>query len=210
MAAGNLACALILIAPLAAYFGLPQVYGVTGSALFAVVWLGAIGAGLAYVLRFYLAHAIGISFTTLAAYMVPVAGVTISAVLLGETVSATVLLTTHSVVALLAAGPLAKATGSRAGLTAYRRANLMDLTVCTYPFLLPFFIPTILAASTTGSGADLTLPGVSPFEAGFYNAHSWALLVVLLIAIMTGWGRRFAEDPSDGDVPSATGGGSVA
>jgi len=28
-------------------------------------------------------------------------------------------------------------------------ANLLDTTVCTYPFLLPWFIPTILAASLT-------------------------------------------------------------
>ena len=104
-------------------------------------------------------------------------------------VSAAVLLTTHSVVALLAAGPLANETGTRAGISGYRRANLMDLTVCTYPFLLPFFIPTILAASQTGGAADLPLPRVSPFEAGLYNAHSWALLAVLLVAIATGWGR---------------------
>ncbi len=43
-------------------------------------------------MRFYLVRTIGISFATLAAYMVPVAGVTISALLLGETVSATVLI----------------------------------------------------------------------------------------------------------------------
>ncbi len=105
-------------------------------------------------------------------------------------VSAAVLLTTHSVVALLAVGPLAKSTGEAAGIDAYRRANLLDVTVCTYPFLLPFFIPTILAASMTGGASDVTFPRVSPFEAGLHNAHSWALLAVLLFAIASGWGRR--------------------
>ncbi len=53
--------------------------------------MAVIGTGFAYVMRFYLVRTIGISFATLAAYTVPVAGVTISALLLGETVSATVL-----------------------------------------------------------------------------------------------------------------------
>ncbi len=93
MAAGNLACAFVLLAPIAAIFGLPPAGPILGSGpiLFAVVWLGAVGTGLAFVLRFYLARTIGISFTTLAAYMVPVAGVTISTLFLGETVSLIVL-----------------------------------------------------------------------------------------------------------------------
>ena len=62
------------------------------------------------------------------------------------------MLTTHSVVAILAVGPYARETGARLGLTPYRRANLLDLTACTWPFLLPWFIPTILAASTTAAG----------------------------------------------------------
>jgi Na+/H+ antiporter NhaC len=66
-------------------------------------------------------------------------------------VSAAVLLTTHSVVAILAVGEVARQTGERYGLDGYRRANLLDLTVCTWPFLLPYFLPTILAAGTTGS-----------------------------------------------------------
>ena len=93
MAAGNLACALVLLAPLAAIFGLPPFDPILGAGpvLFAVVWLGAVGTGLAYVMRFYLARTVGYSFMALAAYMIPVAGVAISALLLGEAVSATVL-----------------------------------------------------------------------------------------------------------------------
>ena len=62
--------------------------------------------------------------------------------------TAAVVLTTHSVVAILAIGPYASRTGARAGLGPYRRANLLDVTACTWPFLLPFFLPTILAAGT--------------------------------------------------------------
>ncbi len=107
--------------------------------------------------------------------------------------SVATVLTTHSVVAILTVGELARKTGERFGLSAYRRANLLDVTVCTYPFLLPYCIPTILAASLTGS------PKISPFTAGMYNFHSWALLAVIIVAIATGYGR--STSTSTGETP---------
>ena len=112
--------------------------------------------------------------------------------LIVSVLSAAVLLTTHSVVAILAAGPFARETGERLGLTAYRRANLLDLTACTWPFLLPYFIPTILAASATAAGGPLGLPRLSPFTVGLHNAYSWALVVMVVFAVVTGFGRQEA------------------
>ena len=95
-------------------------------------------------------------------------------------VSAATLLTTHSGVAILAVGGVVKDLGEQAGVSKYRRANLLDVTVCTYPFLLPFFIPTVLASALTG-GADL--PRISPLDAGLHNIHSWGLLVVIVASL---------------------------
>ena len=105
------------------------------------------------------------------------------------TVSAAVLLTTQSVVAILTTGKFATEIGGAHGLSAYRRANLLDVTVCTYPFLLPFFIPTILAASTTLSGSEFGMPPLSPLTVGLFNFHSWALLFMVLLAVFAGFGR---------------------
>ncbi len=96
-------------------------------------------------------------------------------------VSAATILTTHSAVAILAVGSLARRIGERAGIGGYRRANILDVTVCTYPFLLPFFIPTILAASMTADTAGM--PRVTPWDVGLHNVHSWGLLVVLLLSL---------------------------
>lgn len=104
-------------------------------------------------------------------------------------VSTAVLLTTHSVVAVLAVGPVVKELGSRVGLSAYRRANLLDLTVCTWPFLLPWFLPTILASGATNLGPEAVLPRVSPLAIGLHNTYAWALLVAIPLAIVTGYGR---------------------
>ncbi len=102
-------------------------------------------------------------------------------------VSAAVMLTTHAVVAILTIGPFTLRTGTHHALSATRRANVLDVTVCTYPFLLPWFIPTILAsAATAGAGA---MPRLSPWTVGLWNAHSWALLLFIVLAIATGWGR---------------------
>ena len=106
--------------------------------------------------------------------------------LVGAT-SAAVLLTTHSVVALLAVGPLGQAMAGQ--VPPERRANLMDLTVCVWPFLLPVYIPTLLAASLTGSASG-DVPGVSALHVGMANLHSWGLLLMLVLAVAAGYGRE--------------------
>jgi Na+/H+ antiporter NhaC len=98
-------------------------------------------------------------------------------------ISTATLLTTHSAVAILAVGSVAREVGETAGIDGYRRANILDVTVCTYPFLLPFFIPTILAASMTANVAGM--PRLSPWDAGLHNVHSWGLLLVLLVSLAT-------------------------
>jgi Na+/H+ antiporter NhaC len=111
------------------------------------------------------------------------------------TVSAAVLLTTHSVVAVLMTGPFAKRTGERFGLGAYRRANLLDLTVCTWPFLLPWFLPTILAAGTTRDAAALGMPALGPLAIGMHNTYAWALVATVAIMVLTGYGRGERDAP---------------
>ncbi len=104
--------------------------------------------------------------------------------------SVAALLTTHSVVAILTVGDFARRTGERFGVGRYRRANLLDVTVCTYPFLLPYCIPTILAASLSAGSEGFGMPRLSPFAVGMANLHSWGLLAMVLLAVLTGYGRR--------------------
>ncbi len=107
-------------------------------------------------------------------------------------VSGAVLLTTHSVVAILAVGEFARRTGERFGISGYRRANLLDLTVCTWPFLLPFFLPTILAASASQSGVAYGMPALGAAAIGQYNTYAWALVVMVIGSVITGYGRTRA------------------
>lgn len=108
-------------------------------------------------------------------------------------VGAAVLLTCHSIVAILTVGEFARETGEKVGLHRYRRANLLSLVVCTFPFMLPYFIPVILMANTTSSGLEYGIPQVSPLQAGLHNLFSWALLVMVCLAVITGYGRHSDE-----------------
>jgi len=103
--------------------------------------------------------------------------------------SISVLLTTHSIVAILSIAELAEAIGAKTGVPPIRRANIMSLVVCVFPFVLPYMIPVMLMANTTQSGASYGLEAVSPLQAGLHNLMAWALLLMLLLALL-GYGRK--------------------
>jgi len=105
-----------------------------------------------------------------------------------------VLLTCHSIVAILTVGEFTRQTGENLGIHRYRRANLLGLIVCTFPFILPYFIPVILMANTTTAGLEYGIPSVSPLQVGLYNFTSWALLLMVLIAVISGFGRSSDHD----------------
>lgn len=111
------------------------------------------------------------------------------------------LLITHPTVAILILAGFARSIGERFGIDRYRRANVLDVTVCTLPFLVPYCIPAILAASTTANAEAFGMPRVSPLSTGLWNLHSWLLLAVILFAIVTGWGRTGRGVSSDRTEP---------
>ncbi len=104
-------------------------------------------------------------------------------------VSATAFLTTHSTVAILTTGSFSRRLGEKFGVGAYRRANLLDTTACSWPHIIPWFIPAILTASTTASGEAFGMPRLSPVQVGLANLHSWCLLLMVLLAVFFGYGR---------------------
>jgi len=105
-----------------------------------------------------------------------------------------VLVTAHSIVAILTASEFARQTGMQMNINKYRRANLLSLTVCTFPFIFPYFIPVILMSNATLSGSDFNISSVSPLDAGLHNFLSWSLLAVTSFAVLTGYGRNSDMD----------------
>lgn len=96
--------------------------------------------------------------------------------------------------AILLVGPtLARPLGMSHNLAPARTANLLDCSVCTVFYMLPWhnavivWYATVLVTATT---YGLPVPSIAT---AFQNPYAWALLVVLLISILTGWNRRYAK-----------------
>lgn len=106
------------------------------------------------------------------------------------TISAAVLLTTHSAVAILMVSEFANKTGEKMGVPSTRRANLLSLVACTFPFMLPYFIPIILMTNMSRSGEEFGIPSVTPLEIGLHNFVSWGLLAMVIIVVIFGYGRK--------------------
>lgn len=100
--------------------------------------------------------------------------------------SVSVLLTTHSIVAILMVKEFVNASGKQAGISGIRRANLMSMVTCFFPFVLPYFIPVILMANITQTGSEFNISSLGPLEIGFYNFVAWGLLIALAFTILRG------------------------
>ena len=91
-------------------------------------------------------------------------------------------------VAIVALGDLINEIGEKAGVNRYRRANLMDCTGCVFCFLAPWTVHCVIPAQLTaqfGEGVAVA-PGTVPFV----NYYSLCMLVMLVLAVLTGYGRK--------------------
>jgi drug/metabolite transporter (DMT)-like permease len=63
----------------------------SASSVTAVVYLGVFSTGIAYLIRFHLIARVGYSLTSCSGYLVPIVGMVLGAVILGETVTTTMI-----------------------------------------------------------------------------------------------------------------------
>ena len=90
--------ALVITTVLAFLFERPLAIAMTAEALFAVVWLGIFGSGMAYLLYFRILGRWGATRTSLVAYLLPVYGIALGALVLNEPVGLTLLVGTGLVI----------------------------------------------------------------------------------------------------------------
>ena len=106
------------------------------------------------------------------------------------TVWTAVMMTTHSIVAILMTSDFSNDVGAKKGMSSVRRANILSLVVCIFPFLLPYFIPVILMSNMTSTGQEFDIASVGPLEVGLYNFMAWALLIITMVTLLFGFGRN--------------------
>ena len=95
-------------------------------------------------------------------------------------------------VAIVALGDLINEIGEKAGVNRYRRANLMDCTGCVFCFLAPWTVHCVIPAQLTaqfGEGVS-----VAPGSVPLVNYYSLCMLVMLVLAVVTGYGRKAPKE----------------
>lgn len=97
--------------------------------------------------------------------------------------------------AILLVGPtIAKPLGEKHGLSAARRANLLDCSACTVFYMLPWHNAVIAWFATISiAAADVGIDAPS-IGTAFLNPYAWALLVVIIVSALTGWNRTYASE----------------
>lgn len=91
-------------------------------------------------------------------------------------------------VAIVAMGDLVNEIGEKAGLDPYRRANLMDCAGCVFCFLAPWTVHCVIPAMKAAEFGEAFT--VAPASIPLVNFYSLAMLVILVVSILTGYGRK--------------------
>lgn len=89
-------------------------------------------------------------------------------------------------VAIAALGDLVDEIGTKAGINPCRRANLMDCTGCVFCFLAPWTVHCVIPAQQAAQFGEAT--AVAPASIPLVNFYSISMLVILLLAVFTGYG----------------------
>ncbi len=84
---------------------------------------------------------------------------------------------------ILTFGPVLNKIGHAKQLHPYRRANLLDGIANSLPAIIPFMSVFVFIGAA--------LSGLSPVSVALGTFYGVALFVVFLVAIITGWGRRY-------------------
>jgi drug/metabolite transporter (DMT)-like permease len=89
---------LVIVSILAVIFENPLDTTFTPASLFSVIWLGLLGSGLAYLVFFRILGRWGATRTSMVAYLLPIYGIALGAIVLNEPIDATMILGTALII----------------------------------------------------------------------------------------------------------------
>ncbi|MFS8580088.1 MAG: Na+/H+ antiporter NhaC family protein [Novibacillus thermophilus] len=115
---------------------------------------------------------------------------------------------TINTAAEIAAAPFVKEIGEKYSIHRYRRANMLDAMTSALGYIFPWGAPVLLGLGTMVGLQERYewLPVVQPTSVFPFVFQGWFLVIVMLLAALTGWGLRFegrggeeAKQPPKGD-----------
>lgn len=100
---------------------------------------------------------------------------------------------TINTAAEIAAAPFVKEIGEKYHIHRYRRANMLDAVTSALGYIFPWGAPVLLGWSTITMMKDTYewLPIVAPTSVFPFVFQGWFLVIVMLVAALTGWGLRY-------------------
>ena len=119
----------------------------------------------------------------------------VEAIIVG-TISLANLCVSVNTVAVVTAGPLNNILRKRHRLHAYRSANLQDTISCSFPYMLPWSATMVAAWGIQESiSATYDFVEVIPWsEVWYFIFYGLVLFPFMIVAVITGFGRRMADD----------------
>ncbi|SHN80404.1 Na+/H+ antiporter NhaC family protein [Desulfitobacterium chlororespirans] len=118
------------------------------------------------------------------------------------TIVATALVGGVTSASILTFGPVANEIGKRKHLHPFRRAVLVDCFSMTIGAIIPFLSAFIFISSSVINSLRSEyqfIPTISPVDIALTSFYPLCLFVVLIYAVITGWGRKF-EGPNGSEV----------
>ncbi|MDH3616768.1 MAG: Na+/H+ antiporter NhaC family protein, partial [Gammaproteobacteria bacterium] len=104
----------------------------------------------------------------------------------------------------IAAAPVISQLGKRFRLHPYRRANMLDAVTSAIGYIFPWGGGVLIGYQTirTLESQYDFVHAVPPTEVWSYVLHGWFLAAIMLIAALTGFGRRYEDtDGSETKTP---------
>lgn len=111
---------------------------------------------------------------------------------------------TINTAAEIAAAPVVSQLGKRFKIHPYRRANFLDAVSSALGYIFPWGGGILIGYQTIRNlqGTYDFITVVSPTEVWPFVLHGWFLAIVMLVAAITGFGRKFeAKDGSPTKTP---------
>ncbi|SES76757.1 Na+/H+ antiporter NhaC [Salinibacillus kushneri] len=100
---------------------------------------------------------------------------------------------TINTAAEIAAAPFVRELGTKYKIHRYRRANMLDAITSALGYIFPWGAPVLLGWSTIQTMQEQYewLPVVDPTSVFPFVFQGWFLVIIMLIAALTGWGLRY-------------------
>ncbi|MFQ5741061.1 MAG: Na+/H+ antiporter NhaC family protein [Acidobacteriota bacterium] len=118
-------------------------------------------------------------------------------------------LTTAGTPSMIILGPFVRRLGHHFRITPWRRANLLDACSTSIIGFLPYSLSVLIPFSLVGGqvAGSQAAAGFSPVHAIPYVFYCWALLLTIVVAALTGWGRDFLSEDAYREELRELGGG---